>query len=276
MSSILEALKKLEAEKNAQHIAVQEPEPVYTSDQMAQSLLGYAEPSPEARRVSSVLLVMGGGVFTMLLIGVSVALAVFVLRNDGPPEATTPPLAIAAAPNPTPLPEVPAPLAPALVAKATPVEAAPEAPKELPKKVVTPVAVVLPQVPARPAPEPEARVETPMDLAPLPELTEARYEPYVPKPAASVEQESAPVPDDIRTLPMLSRSERSQYRLEGLTINMLNEASATRPLGNALINLEKIFIGETLPGSNATLIDVKSHGIAIEIMSTRQRYYLPR
>jgi hypothetical protein len=75
---------------------------------------------------------------------------------------------------------------------------------------------------------------------------------------------------------MLTRSERSQYRLEGLTINMLNEASATRPLGNALINLEKIFIGETLPGSNATLVDVKSHGIAIEIMSTRQRYYLPR
>ena len=75
---------------------------------------------------------------------------------------------------------------------------------------------------------------------------------------------------------MLSRSDRAQYRLEGMTINMLNEASPTRPLGNALINLEKIFIGETLPGSNATLIEVKSHGIAIEIMSTRQRYYLPR
>jgi hypothetical protein len=115
-----------------------------------------------------------------------------------------------------------------------------------------------------------------MVATPIPVVTEARYEPYVPKPAASEARESAPLPADIRTLPMLTRSERSQYRLEGLTINMLNEASATRPLGNALINLEKIFIGETLPGSNATLVDVKSHGIAIEIMSTRQRYYLPR
>jgi len=115
-----------------------------------------------------------------------------------------------------------------------------------------------------------------MDTTPLPDLTEARYEPYVPQPPASVEREKAPVPDDIRTLPMLSRSERAQYRLDGLTLNMLNEANATRPLGNALINLEKIFIGETLPGSNATLIAVKSHGIAVEIMSSGQRYYLPR
>ena len=279
MSSILEALKKLEAEKNAQHIAIQEPEPVYTSDQMAQSLLGYAEPTREGRRLSPVLLVMGGGVFTMLLIGVSVALAVFVLRNiQQAPEPTNPPLAAIAA-VPTPAPVVPAAAEPApepaLVADARPVEVAPEAPKELPRKVVTPV--VLPEAPKpRPAPEPERPVEAPVDLAPLPDLTEARYEPYVPKPAASVAQESAPVPDDIRTLPMMSRSERSQYRLEGLTINMLNEASATRPLGNALINLEKIFIGETLPDSNATLIDVKSHGIAIEIMSSGQRYYLPR
>jgi hypothetical protein len=37
-----------------------------------------------------------------------------------------------------------------------------------------------------------------------------------------------------------------------------------------------VFVGETLPGSIAKLIDVQSHGIAIEIMSTRQRYYIPR
>ena len=278
MSSILEALKKLEAEKNAQQIAIQEPESAYTSDQMAQSLLGYAEPSPDGRRFSSLLLVMGGGVFTMLLIGVSVALAVFVLNNTQSPQSTTPPL-VAAVPAPTPeIPEAVAPeTEPTRVADASPVDVAPEVPSVSPKKVVTPV--VLPEAATpRPAPErkPERPVEAPMDLAPLPDLTEARYEPYVPKTAAITEQASAPVPDDIRTLPMLSRSERSQYRLEGLTINMLNEASATRPLGNALVNLEKIFIGENLPGSNATLIDVKSHGIAIEIMSTRQRYYLPR
>jgi hypothetical protein len=274
MSSILEALKKLEAEKNAQHVAIPEPEPVYTTDQMAQSLLGYAEPAPDSRRLSPLFLVLGGGVFTMLLIGVSVALAVLVLRNTPATETTIPPVAAVAT--------VPPPVAPAVtavtpesapVSDASPVESTPAAPKESPKKIATPVK--LPEV-TTPRPEPERPVEVPMDTTPLPDLTEARYEPYIPKPPSSAERGSTPVPDDIRKLPMLSRSERAQYRLDGLTINMLNEANATRPLANALINLEKIFIGETLPGSNATLIDVKSHGIAIEIMSSGQRYYLPR
>lgn len=274
MSSILEALKKLEAEKNAQHVAIQEPEPVYTADQMAQSLLGYTEPAPDARRLSPLFLVLGGGVFTMLLIGVSVALAVLVLRNTPATETTIPPVAVVAAVSPPVAPAVAAATPESTpVADASPVETTPEAPKESPNKIATPVK--LPEV-ATPRPEPERRVEVPMDTTPLPDLTEARYEPYIPKPPASAERGNTPVPDDIRTLPMLSRSERAQYRLEGLTINMLNEANATRPLGNALINLEKIFIGETLPGSNATLIDVKSHGIAIEIMSSGQRYYLPR
>jgi hypothetical protein len=91
MSSILEALKKLEADKNAQHMAIQEPEPVYTSDQMAQSLLGnYAESTPSGARQSPVLLVLGGALFTVLLIGVSVALAVFVLR-EAPTKCRRPP-----------------------------------------------------------------------------------------------------------------------------------------------------------------------------------------
>lgn len=271
MSSILEALKKLEADKNAQQVIVQEPEPVYTSDQMAQSLLGnYAEDSPSSRRHSPVVLVLGGALFTVLLIGVSVALAVFVLREIRPTEDQR-----------AVVPTAPAPLA-AASAPSTAVstaeienEAATPPPSEAaPLKVAAGSEVPKPK--AKPKPEPAPEREESLVVTPVPVATEVRYEPYTPKPAESVAQESAPLPEDIRTLPMLSRSDRAQYRLDGLTINMLNEASPTRPLGNALINLEKIFIGETLPGSNATLIDVKSHGIAIEIMSTRQRYYLPR
>lgn len=268
MSSILEALKKLEADKNAQHMAIQEPEPVYTSDQMAQSLLGnYAESTPSGARQSPVLLVLGGALFTVLLIGVSVALAVFVLR-----EARTPQQNAAVPPAPAAAAEVPVP---AINTDENEVETPPEG-EVAPLKVATAVEVPKPKPKPKPAPSQPAREEA-MVVTPVPVVSEARYEPYIPKPAESAaREESAPVPDDIRTLPMLSRSDRAQYRLEGMTINMLNEASPTRPLGNALINLEKIFIGETLPGSNATLIDVKSHGIAIEIMSTRQRYYLPR
>jgi outer membrane biosynthesis protein TonB len=214
-----------------------------------------------------VLLVLGGALFTVLLIGVSVALAVFVLR-----EARTPQQNAAVPPPPAAAAEVPVP---AINTDENEVETPPEG-EVAPLKVATAVEVPKPKPKPNPAPSQPAREEA-MVVTPVPVVSEARYEPYIPKPAESAaREESAPVPDDIRTLPMLSRSDRAQYRLEGMTINMLNEASPTRPLGNALINLEKIFIGETLPGSNATLIDVKSHGIAIEIMSTRQRYYLPR
>lgn len=283
MSSILEALKKLEAEKNAQHMAVEMPEPAYTSDQMAQSLLGnFADSAPGSRQTSPLFLILGGSLFTLLLIGVTVSLAVFVLKsvNSAPaptqvaaqptPTQTvtpaTPPQAVAPATPPAPV-EVPAASLPAVKA---------EVPVKAPQEVVA--AVPAPKAKPKPAPLPESipLPEIPMVATPVPVVSEARYEPYVPKPAAAVERASAPLPEDIRKLPMLSRSERAQYGLEKLTINMLNEASATRPLGNALINLEKIFIGETLPGTNATLIDVKSHGIAIEIMSTSQRYYVPR
>ncbi len=269
MSSILEALKKLEADKNAQQVAIQEPEPVYTSDQMAQSLLGnYADPVSEGRRQSPVILVLGGAIFTVLLIGVSVALAVFVLREVQPPRQDDAIKAAVAATVPEPLP------APSSTGEeqggATPADGA-----SAPLEVAAAVEIPKPKA-TRPKPKPAPEPDESMMVTPVPVAAEVRYEPYIPKPAESVARESAPLPEDIRTLPMLSRSDRAQYRLDGLTINMLNEASPTRPLGNALINLEKIFIGETLPGSNATLIDVKSHGIAIEIMSTRQRYYLPR
>lgn len=270
MSSILEALKKLEAEKHAQQVAVEAPEPVYTADQMAQSLLGqFPDTDPGPRRTSPLLLVLGGSLFTLLLIGVSVSLAVFLLRT---PPTATPPIETAraeVAPPPANAPSEPA--APALSPD-------PEGASAQQATVVTPVPIKVaeatpaPVRPARPAPRPAPEPEAPVAV---PDVEEVRYEPYIPPPPAEKAAPAA-LPSDIRTLPMLSRDERAQYRLDDININMLNEASPTRPLGNALINLEKVFIGETLPGSNATLIDVKSHGIAVEIMSTRQRYYIPR
>lgn len=275
MSSILEALKKLEAEKNAQQVAVEIPEPAYTSDQMAQSLLGnYVDAAPGPRRTSPALLILGGSLFTLLLVGVTVSLAVFVVRNASNAPA---PVVATSAPLPLPVEPVAQPSASTTTAPSTsPPMVKTEVPVKAPKELVA--STPAPRAKPKPAPEPDTEPlpNIPLVATSTPALSETRYEPYVPKPAAEVARDSAPLPDDIRKLPMLTRGERSKYRLEGLTINMLNEASSTRPLGNALINLEKIFIGETLPGSNATLIDVKSHGIAIEIMSTHQRYYIPR
>lgn len=266
MSSILEALKKLEAEKHAQQVAVEAPEPVYTADQMAQSLLGqFPDADPGPRRTSPLLLVLGGSLFTLLLIGVSVSLAVFLLRT---PPTTTPPVETARA-EVTPQSAPSEPAAPALSPEP---EAQPEATVVTPVPIKVAEAEPAPARPVRPTPRPAPAPEAPVEA---PAVEEVRYEPYIPPPPAEKATPAA-LPSDIRTLPMLSRDERAQYRLDDININMLNEASPTRPLGNALINLEKVFIGETLPGSNATLIDVKSHGIAVEIMSTRQRYYIPR
>jgi hypothetical protein len=270
MSSILEALKKLEAEKNAQVVPVDSPEPAYSADLAAGALLGpISHGHPAAHRLAPLTLLLAGGFFTILLVGVSVLLSLLVMQRGqiAQPPSTPPspasgePAAAAMAPVPSALSD------PAQGLVTTPVATEHLAPSE---KVATTQAPA--SVDERPRKAPAPRRETPAALP----VEEVRYEPYIPKPAKSEPRKSEPLPDDIRSLPMLSRTERAQYRLEDMSLNMLNEANAQRPTGNAIINLEKVFVGETLPGSNAKLVDVRSHGIAVEILSTRQRYYIPR
>ena len=285
MSSILEALKKLEAEKHAHAVPVEAP-PACDVDYTSGTLLGaIALPRAERHRLAPITLVLAGGFFAVLLIGVSVLLALVLLGGRLPatsnasaavpvaqptlqPETTPPEAALTGAPiaelPPTEVPEATA-LAPSTPMVTTPVE----------------VAVVLPEPePVRPAPkaQPPAQAPRRTEVAALAPAAEVRYEPYTPLPEerASDNARSLPLPADIRKLPLPTRNEREQYRIDNIALNMLNEANEYRPTGNAIINLEKVFVGETLPGSNAKLIDVQSHGIAIEIMSTRQRYYIPR
>lgn len=267
MSSILEALKKLEAEKHAQMAPVEQPEPAYSMDYDAGPLLGKgAYAAPAQHRLAPVTLVLAGGFFTMLLVAVSVLLSLLVMQrgqNSGAPVATTANPALAAA-----LPASPS----AAVSPSDPSVSALAGPPSLPD---VPAAEADTQTPApKPAP---ARRSTSRDNAPaVVTPVEVHYEPYIPKPAADAPRKKDPIPEDIRTLPMLSRNDRSHYNLENLSLNMLNEANAQRPTGNAIINLEKVFVGETLPGTNAKLVDVRSHGIAVEILSSHQRFYIPR
>lgn len=284
MSSILEALKKLEAEKHAQAAPpIHEPELATAPDFSAASLLAGSAPAPRDRvHLAPVTLVLAGGVFTMLVIGVSVVLSILLLRSAQPSAATgspphIAPAMMAAAPALAP----PAPDPASAPAETPPAEEPPaeERPAEEPPAEEAPPAPVktAARTESRP-PRPTPRREEPVSESPavVAFTEEVRYERFVPEPAGGSARPSRPAPEDIRSLPMLSRSEKAQYRLDTLEFNMLNEANAQRPMGSAVINLEKIFIGETLPGTNAKLIDVRNHGIAVEIQSTRQQYYIPR
>jgi hypothetical protein len=277
MSSILEALKKLEAEKTDQFPDDIPPDevPDYSSTTLAE---GPSPRPPAPAGTHALLWVLGGGMFTLMVIGVAVLLVMLLLqRNQTAPPPTSPLAAVA--PNTslpskaTPPPSEPlvgdtavsTPPSPPTPRDGLPVVAA--ATKEPPTTGVRPKTPEpkRPRVAQQPSPRPQPIAKPPATRVSAPTQ----------RTAVSVAS-TAPLPKDIRSLPMLSRNEKSQYRLESVQLNMLNVAGPTRPLGNAFINLEKVFIGEFLPGTSARLIDVKGHGIAIEIQSTRQRYYIPR
>lgn len=276
MSSILEALKKLEAEKNAP--LPQEPLPLDdVPDYGGGSFLADSTDVFPRRRTSiaPLLWVLGGGMFTLMVIGVAVLLVMLLLQAPSGSSgltAITPEAAPIAAPA-VPQSEEPAPAKsvanPDTTALASTDAGASEAAEPVQRATDKPMVVtaVTPSLPT-PAPAPVQERPTP---EPAPIVAAAPRKPVLP-----VKINTEPLPLEIRNLPMLSRTQRTQYRLEGIQLNMLNPAGPTRPLGNAFINLEKVFVGEFLPGSNAKLVDVTSHGIAIEIQSTGQRYYIPR
>lgn len=305
MSSILDALKKLEADKSTQTAPVEAPPAAWEPDNTYRALLGDLTVSPaRGHRLAPVTLVLAGGLFAVCLVGVSVLLAlIFMVRSQGigtVPATTaqaTPSAATAAAPAPGPDAAAPASPEPqpapesASVAESPPVpapapepepssEPAPAAKPETdpePESVHEPVSARARETPPRPEPPAETPAREPQRVETRVTTTApVRYERYDPAAPSEEASDSTPIPEDIRKLPMLSRVEKSQYGLDNLSLNMLNEANAQRPTGNAIINLEKVFVGETIPGSNARLIGVENHGIAVEIMSTGQRYYLPR
>ncbi len=85
---------------------------------------------------------------------------------------------------------------------------------------------------------------------------------------------SEPVPDNLRSLPQLRNTERNRHGLEGMRINMLREPSDSRPNALAIINLNRVFVGERIPDTNARLIGVEARGIAIEILDSQERYFV--
>lgn len=109
------------------------------------------------------------------------------------------------------------------------------------------------------------------DLQPPPSLKPEQFQQalVLPKPKA---EETV----DMTRLPVLRTSDRARLGLEDMKLNVLREAGPKNPHGLAIINLVKVYVGEMIPGTSVRLLDVKTHGIAIEVVGTGERYYVPR
>lgn len=81
-------------------------------------------------------------------------------------------------------------------------------------------------------------------------------------------------PVSVFSLPVLRDSDKERYGLKDVRINMLLPATKTRPLASAIINLQTVYVGETIPGSQAVLIGVEARGLAIEIEGNGQQYHI--
>lgn len=81
--------------------------------------------------------------------------------------------------------------------------------------------------------------------------------------------------EDLKSLPVLRTSDRMSLGLENMRVNFLREATPSRPTAMAVINLNKIHLGEVIPGTRARLVAVERHGIGIEVADTGKRYYVP-
>ncbi len=132
------------------------------------------------------------------------------------------------------------------------------------------------QEPSVSQPTPSAKITTPppvitKDLEPPPSLKPEQFQQALSLPKPKTEETV-----DMTRLPVLRTSDRARLGLDDMKLNVLREAGPKNPHGLAIINLTKVYVGEMIPGTSVRLLDVKTHGIAIEVVGTGERYYVPR
>lgn len=322
MSSILDALKKLEEEKAARK-AESEGANAFAPETPPEPVLGESTRPQRQReevRLTPKTLLIGAAVMSLLLVLVSVSVSMALVRGSAPSQVVNAPSggvaalaansAVAPGPPAAAPAAIPAP-APGSFAEATPAApvhatapapaaAAPEAeaPKLAEPKVAEPKAE--PKVPepkaARPAPEKMRVAKTETALPEQPSAPAPKPKPKAPEPAPAPESEPEPEParkpapepevtsieakdvapvGNLKELPVLRTSDRISYGLENMRVNFLREATPSRPTAMAVINLNKIHIGEVIPNTKARLIAVERGGIGIEMADTGKRFYVP-
>jgi hypothetical protein len=70
---------------------------------------------------------------------------------------------------------------------------------------------------------------------------------------------------DLNSLPVLTETERIRLGLPHIKINIVGLPTKNQPHPSALINMYRVYVGEEIPGTNATLVAVELRGIGIEV-----------
>lgn len=301
MSSILDALNKLEGEKERER-AQQTLEPFDIDPESAAEALI----EPDALRDSVTLNIrpvtlIAGAVSLLVLIVVIVAITVSVMVDPEPQQVATAVPAILGATSsqqesPAPDTTVTANLSPPEVAAAIP-EAIPEQPPVAEPEVMAEPVAAIPEETTEPEPAQAKQPDpTPVSEPVEPEVLEAVPEPVVPEPvkpeplvvaqatspgtatASSPRTESVPKPVEaelinIQALPRFTVTLQRKHGLDDFKINMINPISDTNPYGNAIINRAKVFENSYIGGNQVLLKKVQKDGVAVEVVRTGEIFF---
>lgn len=180
--------------------------------------------------------------------------------NVAPIKMDVEPIAPKSDPEPEPMPveEPPADLPPAPVER-EPVEVA-QAPKPTFEPEPAPEAVSPP-----PRTEPSERYEQ------IKAMTDDAF-----RAPESTKEAEPEVEEDIRRYDIMTRTVRARLDIPELDINMLMLPNEVNPDPAALINYNKVYVGESIPDTQGrvALIGVDIRGIAVEVEG--KRYYYPK
>jgi len=277
MSSILDALNKLEDEKEQARAQAEldpaEIDPAAAADE----LIGRKTISGSSTMTLSPMVLAGGAVaFLLFTVAVVVITVSFMMPNTPEPQPIAAiPTKASATPAPIEEPKpTPAPVEPA---------AAEPEPESTPEP--EPVAAEPQPAPVTPAPEPQATIVQRAQPTVEPEPT--RTTPVRPRPIVdnSLQPAARPVPEvtetqlpaqseNIQAFPPFTVELQRKHGLNEFKINMLNPESETNPYGSAIINRKKVFENSYIEGNQVRLYKVDRRGIALEVANTRKRYYL--
>lgn len=263
MSSILDALRKLEQEKaTREEVAAASP-----VRQLALEEDYDLDRDREPKSYTKVIVVSVVALLVLASIGAGATAAVSIgLRRNEPIQQQVA-SAVPVAP--------PAPQQPQTNTTVQPVEV-PDAPKESvapevkPVKVVTAAPKEIPAKKTEPATAKPKSEPAPVKPAAAPVVVATNTKPATETPAEAAK----PAEDDIDKLPILSESVRVRLGLPALRINIVGIPNNRNPRASALINMQKVFQGETIPGTSARLMSVDLRGVVLDVNG--QRYFLPR